>query len=372
MISQYEQCTSYFFSSFLARNDFTARPSNEQQVLKASIHKSAGVRNAVIAIGALELIRYSKKRFLPTAVTYYKQAVSSLRVQLTMPTDIDDATLWTSVLLALFELMSNNTGTSFMLHFTKGVPTLLQKRRLSGGQIGCCRSLLHTVQLLEVIRVASFWTYTQPTLLEDPYWQQIMQEIDAESLEAHGFTTLYVLMGHFLTLNNILSPIVLEVPPDETNPRQQQQLLYAATEGWKLHHELEMWYFIQVGSGFENHMPTSLLCNIYHCTLTITLVSIFNFPHFSYCDIHILSSSTAKMNSQVDDLCVLLRTALRRTNLAGILLFWPLRVAGAKSVRPDQALQVLGMLREIQERGFAVAQSFEDVLVEKWRQKSLL
>lgn len=364
-----ETCTWHFFSSFLPRNDFTARPSDEQQILKSYIHKSAGLRNAIIAVGALDLSRHAG--YSLTAASYYKQAVSSLRVQLTLSTNIDDATLWTSLLLAIFELMSDTTGTGFMLHFTKGLPALVRQRNFDCGDTKCCQTLLQTIQMLEVMRSAPFWSNQESTLLEDPRWQQMTQCAVGESSETQGFNVLYILMSQFLKWNNMAYAILLTTVPKDMTLKDRQQLKFTAKEGQSLCYQLETWH-IENANYTETQTPLSLLSTIYRCALALSITTIFNFPHFSYCKLSVPSSSTAALSIQVDELCMLLRRALRTTNLAGTLVLWPLRVAGTKSIREDQAHQVLEMLREIRQRGFAVAQSFEDVLVEQWRERGLL
>lgn len=371
MTLQYELCTSHFFDSFLPRNDFTARPSNEQQILKDSVQKSASLRNVIIALGALDLTHHSKS-YMPIAVAYYKQAVSSLRLQLSRDANVNDATLWTSLLLSLFELMYDNTGVGFMLHFTKGLPALIRERRFDRCQISCYQSLCHAVQMFEVMRAASFWTYTQPALAEDPYWQETIQEAAGDSPEAQEFALLYSLVGRTVSINNVVSRIVLMTTQDNMTLEQQRQLAAAATDGLVIQDELEMWWLARVSQSLEIYTPLSLLSNIFYWTLIISITSIFNFPHFRFCHLIAPSVTPTVLSGQVDRLSALLRNALRNTNLAGILLLWPLRVAGSKSTREDQISVILAMLHEIKGRGFVIAQSFEDVLMGLWERKGIL
>lgn len=371
MTYQYELYVSHFFSSFLPRNDFTARASNEQQVLKDWMLISASLKNAIIALGALDLTHHSKSYF-PVAVAYYKQAVSSLRMQLSKATGISDATIWTSLLLSLFELMFDATGTGFMLHFTKGLPALLRGRTFDRTQIDCHRSLFHAVQMLEVMRAASFWSYDQPALVEDPGWQEKLEGAAGQSIDALEFAVLYALVGRTVSLSNVVSLIVLTVASDDMTFVQQQQLLNAAEQGLALQKDLEIWSSNRLSHGPGVCTPLSLLSSIFHCTLMISITTIFNFPHFRDRQMDFPSVSEVVLDVRVQELCALLNHALRHTNLAGILLLWPLRVAGSRSVRQDQARDILVMLQEIKGRGFAVAQSFEDVLVNKWKVRTFL
>lgn len=365
---QNETCIWHFFSSFLPRNDFTARRLDEQQVLKSYLHTSAGVRNAIVAVSALDLSRHADYSSMTAAC--YKQAVSSLRRQLYLGTCIDDGTLWTALLLAIFELMSDATGKNFMLHFTKGLPALIRQRNFNCGEQNRPQTLLHMIQMLEVMRSAPFWSNKEPTLLGDQYWQRMTQHAAGESSETRRFTKLYHLMGDFLTFNNMAYAIVLATAPDAMTLEDRQQLTSTADEGRNLRYQLEIWY-IGHAKCMDPQTPLSLLCSIYYVTLAISMSAIFNVPHFAYCKLSVPASSAPTLSAQVDKLCMLVRCTLRTTNLAGTLVLWPLRVAGTNSIRIDQAQQVLEMLREIRRRGFSVAQSFEDVLTQQWKRRSL-
>lgn len=267
--------------------------------------------------------------------------------------------------------MSDTTGKGFMLHFTKGLPALLRQRNFSPDEINCRHTLLHTIQMLEAMRSAPFWRNKESTLLEDQPWQQMTQYATGESSANQGFTVLYNLMSHFLKFNNMVSAIVLTTAPEDMTLEDRQQLRSAAKDGRCLCYQLEKWY-IQHVDGTDIQTLLLLLSKIYHRALVISMTAMFNFPHFVYCRLSVPSSSTAIINTEVDKLCMLLRRALRTTNLAGTSILWPLRVAGSNSISKDQAQQVLEMLREVRQRGFAVAQSFEEVLTEQWKRRFLL
>lgn len=304
------------------------------------------------------------------AMAHYRQSISSLRSQLASASRIDDSALWTSLLLALFELMSETSGAGFMLHFTRGLPALLRNQKVDRDRARRCRFLLQSVQMLEVMRAASFWTYTQPTMSEDPDWQILMEEIAGDTSEAAHFSVLYALMGRLVTLNNLVSSIVLVTTCQDMKSGQGQQLLDATIEGWKLHQDLDTWSEQHTKSS-DAFAPISIISNIYHMTLTINLMSIFSFPHFKELNLSVPTISDGSLEDRVDILIFLLETALRSTSLAGLLLLWPIRVAGAKATRQDQVSIVSDMLREIEQRGFVVAKNFEKVLTRQWKLKKL-
>lgn len=268
--------------------------------------------------------------------------------------------------------MFDTTGAGFMVHFTKGLPALIRRRNLNRSETSHCQTLLHIIPMLEVMRSAPFWSNKEPTLLEDTRWQQTIQHAAGESPEAQAFIALYSLMRHFLKLNNTIYAIVLSVTPEDMTLEDRQHLRFTAEEGRSLCRQLETWYTEHIGC---TKTPTSLslLSSIYHRALAISMTAVFKSAHFTYCRLSVPDFSVAFMDSkQVDELCMLLRCALCTTNLAGVLVLWPLRVAGSNSISKDQVRDVLEMVREIRQRGFAVARSFEAVLMEQWKQKFLL
>jgi hypothetical protein len=55
------------------------------------------------------------------------------------------------------------------------------------------------------------------------------------------------------------------------------------------------------------------------------------------------------------------------TNLAGIVYFLPLRIVGARVREPKDRNKILQMLKEIERRGYVVAEAFIKDLQELWK-----
>ena len=76
------------------------------------------------------------------------------------------------------------------------------------------------------------------------------------------------------------------------------------------------------------------------------------------------------IQSHVDGILSTTLEALESTRLAGLLFFFPLRVAGARAVSVEQKANVLGMLKEISRRSFVVADAFVMDLEDNWKLNS--
>jgi hypothetical protein len=116
--------------------------------------------------------------------------------------------------------------------------------------------------------------------------------------------------------------------------------------------------------------PRSTLANIYFHAISIYLSGIFD---YRYQFNHIISASLPSEDIQVHVQEILQHTeaALKTTNLAGILFFFPLRVAGARARTSVQRSEILAMLDRISERSFVVAHAFSEDLKALWQPPEL-
>lgn len=60
------------------------------------------------------------------------------------------------------------------------------------------------------------------------------------------------------------------------------------------------------------------------------------------------------------------RSALKSTNLAGILFLIPLRIAGARAQSAEYRAEIIKMFEGIVRRGFVVGNAFNDDLRSLW------
>jgi hypothetical protein len=111
--------------------------------------------------------------------------------------------------------------------------------------------------------------------------------------------------------------------------------------------------------------PRSVLAHTYFHALSIYLSGHYD---YRYQFNQLLSASLPPEDIQVHVQEILKHTemAMKTTRLAGILFFFPLRVAGARAKSSAQRSTILAMLKQIQERGFVVANAFSEDLRALW------
>jgi hypothetical protein len=148
-----------------------------------------------------------------------------------------------------------------------------------------------------------------------------------------------------------------------------EALLHLASEGIAIRTALNKWlesFNEWLVLGFAHKEDTrSTLATIYFHAISIFLSGIFDYRHqFN----EFLSAALPQEDIQAHVCGILQNTevALRTTNLAGILFFFPLRVAGSRAKSSEQRSAILAMLDRISERSFVVAHAFSDDLKTLW------
>jgi hypothetical protein len=114
------------------------------------------------------------------------------------------------------------------------------------------------------------------------------------------------------------------------------------------------------------HDSPSLLANIYYHATQIFLSGIFDYRYHHWEGIPTPKLSAVDIQNHVTAILRGSESALNKTNIAGILLFFPLRVAGARARTAVEQQAILNMLHQIECRNFIVAGAFVDDLKELW------
>lgn len=152
----------------------------------------------------------------------------------------------------------------------------------------------------------------------------------------------------------------------------QISLLESAATGLIIRNSLNLW-----NSGFHTWNkqdpssstdPRSTLASIYYHAISIYLSGLFDYRS-QFNDILAPTLSFETIQIHVSAILSETTNALRTTNLAGLLFFFPLRVAGARAVSSEHKNLILGMLKEISKRSFVVADAFVSDLENLWRRR---
>jgi hypothetical protein len=153
-----------------------------------------------------------------------------------------------------------------------------------------------------------------------------------------------------------------------------EALLELAAEGFVVRSALDNWYATfqkwSADTGTPAHNPQSVLATIYFHSISIYLSGIFDY-RAQFNEMPAPTISQAVVQKHVDAILRMTEMALKTTNLAAVLFFFPLRVAGARVTAASETESIHAMFRDISTRGFVVADAFMADLKSLWRRKGI-
>lgn len=153
-----------------------------------------------------------------------------------------------------------------------------------------------------------------------------------------------------------------------------EALLELAAEGFVVRSALGDWYAAferwSADTGTPAHNPQSLLATIYFHSISIYLSGIFDY-RAQFSEIPAPTISQTVVQKHVDAILQMTEITLKTTNLAAVLFFFPLRVAGARVTASPETESIHAMFRDISSRGFVVADAFMADLKTLWRRKGI-
>jgi hypothetical protein len=164
----------------------------------------------------------------------------------------------------------------------------------------------------------------------------------------------------------------LSVPPE-------LEILSIAADGLSIQSSLFSWsketaiwskpepYANTDSSHNDVYESPSLLANIYYHATSIFLSGIFDYRYQHWEGIPTPRLPALDIQNHVTAILNGSEAVLNKTNIAGILLFFPLRVAGARARTVIEQQVILSMLQQIDRRNFIVAGAFVENLKELWR-----
>jgi len=158
-------------------------------------------------------------------------------------------------------------------------------------------------------------------------------------------------------------------PAPTGDQMSEEKLLHLASEGIDLRAALCRWLktfktWLSLDSARDED-PRSTLANIYFHAISIYLSGHFDY-RYQFNQIVTASLPSNDIQVHVQEILQHTEVALKTTRLAGILFFFPLRVAGARARTSVQRSAILGMLDGISERHFVVAHAFSEDLKTLW------
>lgn len=222
-----------------------------------------------------------------------------------------------------------------------------------------------------IFEISRALIYTEPTFLSTPEWSAAAEVYWAQHPAAWTHKeALFDVLPQFVDL----AIRTLQFTTDADIPWQDQHHTAAALaqDGLALESRLSGWY-ASFSSWTLLHAETvgpdseDRIALVYYYTISIYLDGIFSY-HTPFTGPSAPASPTLDYDAVetfVEKILTLSQEMLVQ-GCAGILLFFPLRVAGARARDSETRSRILCILQLITQRGFTVAQSFVTDLSQLW------
>ncbi|CAI7573951.1 unnamed protein product [Penicillium glandicola] len=360
------------FVSFIQQNMFTMSFSSLVPDLLPLISTSPVLYHAVIAVGALDAHRHTAGRALQgekpldvDAMTSYHKSMGILRSCLGRGDVMQrEDVLWATFFLGLFELLSDDSGEGWVKHMLYGTSKMLQ---LSGPSD--CMSLARKTfyDLFRVLEASRALLYNEETILSQECWLQLQQTLSSNATRWEPIEEIITLMIEISAFSLRAGAIIDMIPEAERFTDPSVALL--AAEGLNAQEAIYNWHtktLLQlVQDGPDEYSNLALL--YYHALLIFLSGNYDYFPYWDKIPAPVLSP--AEISDHLIAILELSGEVLHHSNIPGVMLFFPITVAGSRARRFDQRSAVLNLLDRVFWKGFVVANKIRDGLLERWTER---
>lgn len=359
------------FAELLHRCQFTKDFIHIGRDLLPLMHTSPALRDLGIAIGALDASRRVSTRASldnnwPQCVAYrsYSRSLQSLRLQLqTKGVDMGQDVAWTTFLLGLFELMAEPSGDGFAKHMLYGTSKVLQLAGLNAPQSTLQKRLLHAFRVLEANRAI---LYGDDTFLSEGKWSFSNRIRTKQAAIPDPMADIIELMIQTSRFSKQFFQIVEDTPTEKRSNSPTVKAL--AREGTALDHRITLWNNDNLlQSAISDHF-TQISFTYYYA---LQLFHCRNFTYYSCWETGTIPElSPLESNAYVAAIIDICDKIIRTSNIPGVILLFPLRMAGAH-VELGHRSEILKLLQQIYNSGFAVADRIRVDLCDFWAFKDL-
>lgn len=279
--------------------------------------------------------------------------------------------------------MQDSTGTNWLSHFLNGTCAILRlqhPRTLAspGEDNSRKRRFFFATRIFEIARSL---IYSSPSFLSNPEWTDALASLrEAEcGLTCHPKEALF----DMLPIVADLSIRICESLVDDWIAGQPELVESFAHEGLALQTSLQQWcvsaerwdqfsHFEVSHNGTPKTSDVELLVGyIYYNAISIYLSGSFDYHiHWTWPG---APCAPILPRRQIDyHVSEILRLSqeLLTLGVSGLMLFFPLRVAGARAVDVWSRNTILDLLQTTANRGFSVAEVFTTDLSDLWTQQS--
>ncbi|KAH7131746.1 hypothetical protein B0J13DRAFT_108152 [Dactylonectria estremocensis] len=359
-----------YFASFLQRCELTREFATTTSDLLPLIQACPPLQGVTRAIGALEASRRGsvcsvagRQSAQHVAFKSYGDSMRALRplLQLTGAVYREDV-LWSTFLLGIFELLSETSGERWVQHMLHGTSRMFQLSGLTAQPSRLSEKLFAAFRALEATRAI---IYGNGTFLSQENWiqrQSVFPSHQADSTEMSLKLSLKV--------SSFSKRLFEQVEAIPVQLRPGHPVISAlAAEGTSVQRRLSSWYNTAV-IHMDHKDPHARLAIINCHALQLYLSQ--NFTYYSCWE----KDAAPSLTEHQIDICIttildLSSVLLDASNIPGLLLLFPLRMAGANAATVLQRNIVLQLLTRVFQKGFIVSQRISIDLLEYWKYRNL-
>jgi len=269
--------------------------------------------------------------------------------------------------------MCDASGTNWLSHFLHGTCAILRLQppsclALPDQKNTQKRNFFLSARIFEISRAL---IYSEPTFLSQPVWTTALAELWTGEGAAlwHPKEALFDMLPSFSELS-IRTFQFCELEAEYLQEEvQAERARYLAAEGLLLQQSLHEWW--EVSNCWQHASdasdPELLVAHIYYHAVSIYLSGTYDY-HVHWTKpmapcAPILARSQIEWHMRQ---ILWLSRELLANGVAGVLLFFPLRVAGARVRDAHHMHEVLDLFRSVLQRGYAVADAMIADLSELW------
>ncbi|KAJ5976562.1 hypothetical protein N7481_010269 [Penicillium waksmanii] len=357
-----------YFVSFIQQNMFTMGFSSIVPDLLPLISTSPLLYHPVIAMRTdIPVDEHYGERNPPyvDAMTSYHKSISILRCCVGKSNVMQrEDVLWATFFLGLFELLSDDSGQGWVKHMLYGTSKMLQ---LAGPSD--CMSMARRIfyDLFRILEASRALLFDEETILSQECWLRLQNSLSRNATRWEPLEEIITLMIQASAFSLRAGAIIDKIPEGErfTDP----SVALIAAEGLDVQGKIYNWHtkaLLQLVQDGSNEY--SKLALLYYHALLIFLSG--NYDYFTYWDnIPAPVLSPAEVSEHLSSILYLSGEVLRHSKIPGVMLFFPVTVAGARARTVDQQSEILNLLSLVFCKGFVVANKIRDGLLKRWAEK---
>ncbi|XEU97497.1 hypothetical protein FSHL1_002783 [Fusarium sambucinum] len=360
-----------YFDLFMQRCQFTKGSTSLVSDLLPLIHSCAPLGQITMAIGALEAsrrptVKIGSERPAPLNVAFgsYGRSIQTLQARLQSQDALScQGVLWCTLLLGLFELMTQVSGDPWANHMLYGTSKILQSSGITkpSGKLGA--QFFGAFNWLEANRAI---LYGEDTILSQEEWQTCYQTLPSGSNSQ--VDTIFEIFVEISSFSKIFFDQIGNIP--EQLRSCHPCMCNLAGEGRMYQQRLREWHDRTLTPEDCLDFHDKLKLTVYHA---LQLFICMNYTFYTFWDEESIPRlTTNEVEVHVSAIITHVGDILDHSNISSLLLLFPLRMAGANTSNSLEKDQIIKFLNGISQKGFLVSNRIVVDLEEVWAFRDLL